>query len=202
MPESSDKHKAARGFNDDNEDAALLARITRGDRAAFHELYTRYYHPLLRFLYRLTGELEAAQDGINDVMFIVWRNGASFAGRSKVGTWIMGIAYRKALKHIKNNRRWLDRFKASELTDSIELSGIQTGHTDSLDLDDWLEHGMRALSAKQRAVVELTYYYGYSYEEIGSIMDCPVNTVKTRMFHARAKLKRALKGPGKDIDAT
>jgi RNA polymerase sigma-70 factor (ECF subfamily) len=57
---------------------------------------------------------------------------------------------------------------------------------------------MRKLPAKQRAVVELTYFYGYSYEEIAAIVDCPVNTVKTRMFHARARLKSLLPALGKD----
>jgi RNA polymerase sigma-70 factor (ECF subfamily) len=57
---------------------------------------------------------------------------------------------------------------------------------------------MRNLPAKQRAVVELTYFYGCSYEEIAAIVDCPVNTVKTRMFHARARLKTLIPGLAKD----
>ena len=63
---------------------------------------------------------------------------------------------------------------------------------------DWLDQGMRRLSPNQRAVVELTYFYGCSYEEIGAILSCPVNTVKTRMLHARAKLRRALPSLEKD----
>jgi RNA polymerase sigma-70 factor (ECF subfamily) len=69
-----------------------------------------------------------------------------------------------------------------------------------VELKDLLEQGMKTLSAKQRAVVELTYYYGCSYDEIAIIVDCPVNTVKTRMFHARAKLKAVLPGLGRDWD--
>ena len=59
-------------------------------------------------------------------------------------------------------------------------------------------HALRHLSAEHRAVVELTYFYGCSYEEIAAIAACPVNTVKTRMFHARAKLKKLLPTLGKD----
>jgi RNA polymerase sigma-70 factor (ECF subfamily) len=176
----------------DREDARLLERITQRDREAFHDLYTRYYHPLLRFIYRMTGDLDAAQEGINDVMFTVWRKSGSFAGRSKVSTWILGIAYHKALKHLQKGRLWAERFKAAELTDSIELSSDLAALTDNRDLEDLLEHGMRALPAKHRATVELTYVYGCSYEEIAAIMDCPVNTVKTRMFHAREKLRKVL----------
>ena len=52
---------------------------------------------------------------------------------------------------------------------------------------------------EHRAVVELTYFYGCSYEEIAAIAECPVNTVKTRMFHARAKLKKLLPLLGRDL---
>jgi RNA polymerase sigma-70 factor (ECF subfamily) len=53
---------------------------------------------------------------------------------------------------------------------------------------------MAQLSAEQRAVVDLTYFHGMGYREIAEIVDCPVDTVKTRMFHARRRLKRALSG--------
>ena len=63
---------------------------------------------------------------------------------------------------------------------------------DTATLQDWLDVGMRRLSGEQRAVVELTYFHGYSYAEIAGILSCPVNTVKTRMFHARARLRQIL----------
>lgn len=173
-------------------DVALMERIVAGDRAAFEQLYHKYYHPLLRFLCRITGEVDSAQEGVNDVMVVVWRNGARFGGRSKVSTWLMGIAYRKGLRLVEKNRRWLDRFKGLDLGEHNEPLGDGEAPTQQRELEDLLEHGMRRLSAKQRAVVELTYFYGYSYEEIAAIVECPVNTVKTRMLHARAKLRRAL----------
>lgn len=173
-------------------DLALLDRIAAGDRAAFRELYERHYEPLLRFICRVTGQVDTAQEGVNDVMLVVWQRGASFARRSKVSTWLMGIAYRKALRLRERRRRWLDRFKAVDPAEWNELSTAAEEPTRSRETQDWLEHGMRRLSAKQRAVVELTYFYGCSYEEIAEITQCPVNTVKTRMFHARAKLKQVL----------
>jgi RNA polymerase sigma-70 factor (ECF subfamily) len=178
--------------SDDGADLELLKRINTGDRAAFRELYVKHYHPLLRFMFRITGELESAQEGINDVMLVVWRKGRAFEGKSKVSTWILGIAYRKALKLRANSRRWINRFKAADSDDYDELSPLSGALTDATDLQDLLEHGMRGLPTKQRMVVELTYFYGYSYEEIAVIVDCPVNTVKTRMFHARARLKKLL----------
>jgi RNA polymerase sigma-70 factor (ECF subfamily) len=185
---------------DDVLDRELLDGVRGGNRGAFHELYVKYYHLLLRFIYRITGQLETAQEGVNDVMLVVWRSAAAFEGKSRVSTWILGIAYRKALKLRQGARRWTERFKAAD-ADSDELSAPADEHisrTDLRDLRDLLDHGMRNLPAKQRAVVELTYFYGYSYEEIAAIVDCPVNTVKTRMFHARARLKSLLPTLGKD----
>jgi RNA polymerase sigma-70 factor (ECF subfamily) len=57
-----------------------------------------------------------------------------------------------------------------------------------LELDDWLQSGLKQLSPEHRAVIELTYYEGLHYSEIAAILDCPENTVKTRMLHARKNL--------------
>jgi RNA polymerase sigma-70 factor (ECF subfamily) len=188
------------GISDDARDRELLEGVRAQSRAAFQELYVKYYHLLLRFIYRITGQLESAQEGVNDVMLVVWRSAASFEGKSRVSTWILGIAYRKALKLRQGTQRWLERFKGAD-EESDELSAPvdeHTGRTELRDLRDLLDHGMRSLPPKQRAVVELTYFYGYSYEEIATIVDCPVNTVKTRMFHARARLKGVLPTLGGD----
>jgi RNA polymerase sigma-70 factor (ECF subfamily) len=185
-------------FSDDATDLALLERIANGDRDALRQLYGTYYHPLLRFIYRITGRLDLAQEGVNDVMLVVWRNVRSFGGRSSVSTWIMGIGYRKALKLLTASRRWTDRFSSAHFDEIVERSDASAAHSDDGDLRDLLDAALRHLSAEHRAVVELTYFYGCSYEEIAAIAACPVNTVKTRMFHARAKLKKLLPALGKD----
>ena len=185
-------------FSDDSADLALLERIANGDRHALRQLYSTYYHPLLRFIYRITGRLDLAQEGVNDVMLVVWRNGRSFGGRSSVSTWIMGIGYRKALKLLAASRRWTDRFAGAPFDEIIERSDALAEQSDDRDLRDLLDAALRHLSAEHRAVVELTYFYGCSYEEIAAIAACPVNTIKTRMFPARAKLKKLLPALGKD----
>jgi RNA polymerase sigma-70 factor, ECF subfamily len=202
MDESLQTRPGRVKFSDDESDLALLARITRGDRDALREIYTTYYHPLLRFICRVTGQLELAQEGINDVMLVVWRNSDAFGHRSSVSTWIMGIAYRKALKLLERSRRWSDRFSSVDFDEWIERSDAPVEPSDDGDLRDLLDQGLKHLSAEHRAVVELTYFYGCSYEEIAVIADCPVNTVKTRMFHARAKLRKLLPVIGKDSPST
>ena len=123
-------------FSDDATDLALLERIDNVDRHALRPLYNTYSHPLLRFIYRITGRLDLAQEGVNDVMLVVWRNSRSFGGRSSVSTWIMGIGYRKALKLLAASRRWTDRFAAAgDARADVLLDGV-------------------ALEARERAVDE------------------------------------------------
>src|SRR5690606_24470643 len=182
----------------DAADAALLDRIRTGDHDALHALYRKYYHPLLRFAYRIAGRLELAEETVNDVMLVVWQDAGAFEGRSKVSTWIMGIAYRKAMKLASRTRRWYARFAAADFAAAIERPEGAAEPTQRTELEDLLEQALRALPPEQRAAVELTYYFGCTYEEIASIADCPVNTVKTRMFHARAKLRALLPSLGRD----
>ena len=172
-------------------DLALLERIGRGDRAALRELHDSYHYVLLRFIQRITRSLELAQEGVNDVMLTVWRNSASFGGRSSVSTWIMGIAYHKALKALASRQRWSSRF-GFRIDDFEDRSEIAVDPAEHRDLRETLAKALEALSPAQRAVVELTYFGGYSYDEIAVIMGCGVNTVKTRMFYARAKMRKAL----------
>ena len=182
----------------DRDDVELLARIGRGEREALHTLYLKYYHPLLRFAYRVTGQLELAQEAVNDVMLVVWQDARAFEGRSKASTWIMGIAYRKSLKLAERARRWSHRYHAGDFDEASERLAGAEEPTQRAEVEDLLERAMSLLPTEQRAVVELTYYFGCSYEEISKIAGCPVNTVKTRMFHAKAKLKKLLPKLGKD----
>jgi RNA polymerase sigma-70 factor (ECF subfamily) len=173
-------------------DLQLLHRITAGDREALRELYEGYYHSVLRFMRRVTGQSDLAQEGVNDVMLVVWRNSKSFTGRSKVSTWIMGIAYHKALKLLEASRRWSRHVDVADVDEWIEHGDVAAVSSAHGDLRDLLDAALRRLSLEQRTVVELTYFGGCSYQEIATIMGCPVNTVKTRMFHARGRLRQLL----------
>jgi RNA polymerase sigma-70 factor (ECF subfamily) len=165
----------------------LIARIAEGDRKAFEELYYLYHRRLARFLTRLTRRYDIAEEVVNDTFWVVWRKARTFRGDSQPSTWILGIAYRKA----RNAFRASARFAEKNL--QVELLPLTDGKPpDTEELRDWLGRALAELPVEQRLAVELCYELGHSCEEIAKIMDCPVNTVKTRLFHARAKLKRLL----------
>jgi len=173
----------------DEGERRLLARIAGGDREAFRELYIAYHRRLARFLTRLTRHFEIAEEVINDTLWVVWRKAGDFRGDSRVSTWIMGIAYRRALKTLRS--------RGNVLHDTVPLENETLSAPDELgaaETSEWILLAMQHLPTEQRLALEFAYGYGHSCEEIAAIMDCPVNTVKTRLFHARAKLRALLPG--------
>ena len=172
------------------DEAALLRRIAGGDRAAFETLYRGYFPRLTRFLERVMRRPQAVEEVLNDAMLVVWRKAASFSGESKVSTWIFAIAYRKALKALK---KFDEPVEADDDAAESPQPGPE-GHLMQRQLTALLWESIGSMSAEHRAVIELTYYHGYAYREIAQIMGCPVDTVKTRMFHARRRLRLMLSG--------
>lgn len=177
---------APRGSNE--RERALLARISVGDRDAFRELYLHYHQRLARFLMRVTHRYEDAEEIINDTLWIVWQRAADFRGASQVSTWIMGIAYRRALNVIRRSAVH-ERVMALEASDG---EPVEADLGDALGDRQMLDFALAQLPLEQRLVLEFTYYLDHSCEEVADIMECPVNTVKTRMFNARRKLRAIL----------
>jgi RNA polymerase sigma-70 factor (ECF subfamily) len=177
-----------------SDDRRLLREVAKQNRQAFDVLYRRYYRRIFHFVVRMVRREDTAEEVVDDVMFAVWRNAASFEGGSTVSTWLLGIAYRQALKALEKSR------KHNVVDSNDEL--IETTHDADPAADpamvavtenygELVQKGIAALGEHHRVVVEMTAM-GYSYGEIATVVGCPENTVKTRMFHARQQLKRFL----------
>lgn len=169
--------------NADDEERALLSRVAAGETDAFTELYRRYHSRLFKFVYRFSHSYADADELVNDIMMAVWRCSPRFRGDSKPSTWIFGIAYRQALKRLSRRNLRISHANVDELPHDRNRN---------LECEDWIRSGLDALPATQRIAVELVFFLGLSYDEVAEVTDCPVNTVKTRMFHARRKLKEHL----------
>ncbi len=176
-----------RGSSSAARETQLLARIGAGDRRAFEELYGLYHRRMARFLTRLTRRYDLAEEIINDTFWVVWRKARDFRGDSQPSTWILGIAYRKA----RSAFRATSRLPQQNLDGVAEPLMFETPASTE-ELRDWLTQALELLPLEQRMAVQLCYQLGHSCEEIAAIMSCPVNTVKTRLFHARAKLQKLL----------
>jgi RNA polymerase sigma-70 factor (ECF subfamily) len=165
----------------DMSEECLLESIARGDRRAFEDLYRSYYRRLTSFLARRLPPSHSADEIINDTLLIVWKHAGEFRNQSQVSTWIFGIAHRVALKSLRGHKRSLI---ASEepFTDPYR----------ELEQQEWLAQGLRQLPDNQRLSLLLTYQLGHSIEQVASMTECSAGTVKSRMFHARVKLRRFL----------
>jgi RNA polymerase sigma-70 factor, ECF subfamily len=183
---------SAEAMKDDDIDAdvtdrMLLQRMSTGDRAALSVLYRSYHGRLCRFLSRLTRRPDVIEEVINDCFWIAWQKAGTFHGDSRVSTWLMGIAYRCGLKALRQH--------GDEPVDDSLLSEQLSSDNDldeDRELRDWLGKGLDHLSADQRVVIELVYGVGHSLDDVAVIMQCPVGTVKARLFHARVKLRNVL----------
>jgi RNA polymerase sigma factor (sigma-70 family) len=168
-----------------DEETDLLGHVAAGDRLAFERLYRVYFPRLTRFLHRMTRSAPLIEELVNDTMLVVWQKAATFDGSCKVSTWVFAIAYRKACKMLHKCDDPLDCF-----ADGIESGeGCQPERQfEQVRLAHALDDALETLPLAQRAAFQLTFYHDMSCAEIAEIMECPVNTVKTRLFHARRRL--------------
>jgi RNA polymerase sigma-70 factor (ECF subfamily) len=181
----SDTRKCSDGVSDDDE-AALLGRVAAEEVDAFEALYRLYSPRLQRFVRGITRQPALIEEILDDTMMVVWRKAYTFNHSAKVSTWILAIAYRQSLKALRRSGDTIH----DEVVEHADLSA--TGPDEVLlqqELRKHLDAALSTLSTEQRTVMELTYYFGYACREISEIMGCPVDTVKTRMFYARRKLR-------------
>lgn len=174
-----------------NEEVALITRICNADENALELLYHSYYQRLFRFIGRITWREDIIDEVVNDVMFTVWEKAATYNHECRVSTWIFGIAYNKVRQVLRSvnhlNEDSLDEMDVDNLAFAVHDISLK-----QLEMRDFLESGFRMLSPEHRAVIELTYFEGLHYSEIALLMDCPENTVKTRMHYARKILAAQL----------
>ena len=173
------------------DEVRLLDSVRTGDLRAFETLYRIYHARLGHFLMRMLRRPVVVDEVLNDTLLVVWNRADSFNGASKVSTWIFAIAYRKALKALRKldepmEDKLAEKRPSGEAGPEQQLSQSQTRAALADALDD--------LTHDHRTVVDLAYFHEMGYREIAEIMDCPVDTIKTRMYHARRNLKSRLAG--------
>lgn len=179
----------------DAADRALLRAAAAGDMAAFERLYRTHYRTIHAFAARVSGSIDLAGEIAGDTFTVVWRRASTFEGRSRVSTWILGIAYRVARRARGRRARMMEEIP---LDDTLPAPTTPAADVEWILLREHLARAMARLSPEHRAVVELTYFHGLGYPEIATVLGCPVGTVKTRMMHARQRLRHHLSNPDGD----
>lgn len=170
--------------------AGLLRRMAAGSEAALREFYQAFHGRVYAFaLKRMRNPADAA-DVLNEVMLEAWRSAARFEGRSQALTWVLGIAHHKIIDNLRRQKNQPREELDPEMPDDDSPTAFAAlaGAQDAAQLRRCLD----GLSDAYRLIVHLAFFEDLAYEEIAKIADCPVGTVKTRMFHARRLLKRCL----------
>lgn len=186
--QASDPQRAALQ-PDTLDEAGLIRRVVAGEPRAFETLY-RIYHPRLsRFLTNILRRPHLVEEALNDTLMVVWKRPESFNGTSKVSTWIFAIAYRKTLKAL---RKWDEPIADDSLEVRPSLEPDPEQQVSDRQVGEELARAMGELSAEHRTVISLACFDAFNYREVAEIVGCPVETVKTRMFYARRRLRKTL----------
>lgn len=176
----------------DDEARAWLERICLGDQGAMADFYRAFAPQVHAFAMRQLGNASEAEDVVVDTMYEVWSTAKRFAAQSLVRTWLFGIARHRLLDRLRK-RRPLESVDVDELAEV--LPGEDEGGFDALarrQRAEHVAHCLGTLSDEHRECMHLVFYEELPLAEVAQIQGCPEGTVKTRLFHARQKMKRCL----------
>lgn len=199
-----------------NADLELIRAVAAKDRQAFKRLYDLYAPRIGRYLCKLLKHPDLVDEAVNDTLLAVWQNADRFdPAIASLSTWLFGIAHHKGLKTLRRTSRFgaeqtIDTLPQPLLDDAEEREDSPQAPVPhgpehivlGWELGGVLQWALEQLSPDHRSVIELTFGEELSYLEIAEIAGCPLNTVKTRMFHARKKLAQLLARRGYRVAAT
>ena len=184
----------------DEEDQQLVRRVQAGDKAAFNLLVRKYQHRVLKLVSRFVNDAAEAEDVAQEAFIKAYRALASFRGDSAFYTWLYRIAINTAKNALVSNRRRPVDFdldlqdpdqydRHARLKDSDTPEGVLLTE----EIREVVERAMEQLPEDLRTAIVLRELEGLSYEEIAEAMDCPVGTVRSRIFRAREAIDKKLK---------
>jgi RNA polymerase sigma-70 factor (ECF subfamily) len=176
--------------SDDDAAQRLIARIAAGDRAAFEEFYGAHARRVLAFVRDIVDSAELAEEIAGDAMIAVWRSAPTFRRRSRVMTWVLGIAHHKALDALR--RRGVECVALEALADRAAPEPGPQERLERIDDRTALDDALRSLSLEHRTVLQLVYGFDCTHAEIATIVGCPIATVKTRLFYAKRNLRERM----------
>jgi RNA polymerase sigma factor (sigma-70 family) len=193
--EPTEKEKAAPGLSGEITDRLLVERTQGGDPTAFDELVRRYQPKLLGMLYNMTSNQTDAWDLAMETFEKAYRSIHTFRLDSEFFTWLYRIGYIKRNKHRHNlsmDDADLDLQNRSEFIDG-RASGDAEKQARLAELKKKLNESMMKLSEQHRAVVTLFDVQGLSHAQIGKVLNCKEETVRSRLFYAHKQLQKYLK---------
>lgn len=168
-------------------------RCQLGERSAFDDLIRRWAQPLLRYVARVTGNNDAADELVQDIWLKVLQGIGRLQDPTKFRAWLFGIAHRRVMDRLR------ERY-AAPTTDDAQLDEIPGEAMDldlALDVRE-LERGLQRLPPVEREVLSLFYLDELPMADVAQVLAVPIGTVKSRLFRARNLLRHQLTGESHD----
>lgn len=185
-----------------NADSSLILRCQADDAAAFNEIVARYKNKVYNYVNRMVHGVADAEDITQEIFVRAYLSINSFQGRASLNTWLFRIATNICIDYNRKHGRLKGLTTSLQKDDSAEDADSELQIADgryqperlalNKELGEQLQAAMNELPEKHRSVVLLHDIEGLAYEEIAGIVDCPVGTVKSRLFNARMALREKL----------
>ena len=179
--------------NDSEADNSIVERYLAGDMTAFDELMIRYERQIYRVCYRFVNNRDDAMDLAQEVFIKAFEHLSSFRRESSMKTWLYRIAMNHCINHVKKNAR-----EYVELKENVGSTRASV-HSDMEDREqrELFRTLVKKLPPKQKAILEMRIHEQLSYEEIATMSNRSVSTIKASVFFALEKLRKLVKEPVK-----
>jgi RNA polymerase sigma-70 factor (ECF subfamily) len=179
-------------------DEELVARATAGDLDSFNQLVTRWERPIYALAYRTLGREEDARDVVQEAFLRAYRGLRGFKGQAKFSSWLYRITLNLCRDWIRKERR-APLVQVPEGTDPVDLADAKASPAESVEelvarreMSQAVSRAMAELPEEQRTAIMLKEYQGLTFQEIADLLDCPLSTVKTRLYQGLSVLRRRL----------
>lgn len=168
-------------------DGLLVLEYQTGNKSALGQLVQRHHKKLCAHSYWYTKDIDASKDIVQDCWGIIMNKLGGLSEPNSFSSWAMLIVTRKSLDYVSRKIHRQKRSRPDTLEETYEATGL------SEDAHRYVREAIAFLPKNQQIVLRLFYTEAYSLKEISTILDISIGTVKSRLFHAREKLKTILK---------
>ena len=179
-------------------DEELVARSIAGDADSFNQLILRWERPIYALAYRTLGREEEARDVVQEAFLRAFRGLRGFRGQAKFSSWLYRITLNLCRDWVRRERR-APVVQLPEGTDPIEIADERVAPSESVEdlvarkqMSEAVARAMAELPEEQRVAILLKEYHGLTFQEIADQLDCPLSTVKTRLYQGLSVLRRRL----------
>lgn len=180
-------------------DEELILRVQQGDKSAYDLLVIKYQHKIIQLVNRYVKDPSEAQDVAQEAFIKAYRALGNFRGESAFYTWLYRIAINTAKNYLMSRSRrnadsQIDVQDAEQIEKAPQLQGLETPERQLLNQEivETIKSAIAKLPEEMRIAIMLREFEGMSYEEIAQAMDCPVGTVRSRIFRAREAIDSKL----------